>query len=157
MLRVFLSSPGDVADERGLARQVLARLPQEAQFRGRVLIEDVSWDNPAAPVPLAAQLTPQEAINQGPPKPADCDVVCVILWSRMGTPLPPEYTKPDGSRFESGTEWEYLNAIAEAERRRNGTPLVLVYRRTEQAVVNLGAADFAERRDQYERVQRFFD
>ena len=121
-LRVFLSSPGDVADERGLARQVLARLPQEAQFRGRVLIEEVSWDNPAAPVPLAAQLTPQEAINQGSPKPADCDVVVVVLWARMGTPLPAEYVKQDGTRFESGTEWEYLNAIGEAERRGNGTP-----------------------------------
>ena len=107
-LRVFLSSPGDVADERGLARQVLARLPQEAQFRGRVLIEEVSWDNPAAPVPLAAHLTPQEAIDQGLPKPAECDVVLVILWARMGTLLPAEYTKPDGtdsSRGPSGSIW----------------------------------------------------
>jgi hypothetical protein len=155
-VRVFLSSPGDVADERGLARQVFARLPQEAQFRGRVLVEDVSWDNPAAPVPLAAQLTPQEAINQGRPKPADCDVVLVILWARMGTPLPPEYTKPNGTRFESGTQWEYLNAIAEAERRGNGAPLVLVYRRTERVSLDPEAADFAERLDQHGRVQRFF-
>ena len=143
--------------ERVLARQVLARLPQEAQFRGRVLIEEVSWDNPAAPVPLAAQLIPQEAINQGRPRPAECDVVLVILWARMGTPLPAEYTKPDGTRFESGTEWEYLNAITEAERRGDGTPLVLVYRRTEPVLLDRKAADFAERVDQGERVDRFLD
>jgi hypothetical protein len=115
-LRVFPSSPGDVADERGLARKVLARLPQEAQFRGRVLIEDVSWDKPAAPLPLAARLTPQEAINQGLPRPAECDVVLVILWARMGTPLPPEYVKPDGGRFESGTAVDEIHA--ELVRRR---------------------------------------
>jgi len=133
---------------------VLARLPQEAQFRGRVVIDEVSWDNPAAPVPLAAQLTPQEAINQGLLKPADCDVVLVILWARMGTPLPPEYVKTGNVRFESGTEWEYLNAIEAAERR--GTPHVLVYRRTERVLLDPDAADFAERSDQRQRVHRFF-
>jgi hypothetical protein len=103
---------------------VFAFLQQEAPFRGRLFIEDVSWDNPIAPVPLVAWLAPQEAINQGRPKPADCDVVLVILWARMGTPLRlPDYVKPDGTRFESGTEWEYLDAIVDAARR--GAPLVL--------------------------------
>src|SRR5262249_18499667 len=128
---------------------------QEAPFRGRVVIDEVSWDNPAAPVPLAAQLTPQEAIGQGRPKPADCDAVLVILWARMGTPLPKEYAKPDGTRFESGTEWEYLDAIKEAE--RSGKPLVLVYRRTEPVLLDRKAPDFAERVSQGERVDRFFD
>ena len=56
---------------------------------------------------MEAGLTPQEAINRGIAKPSECDLVIVILWSRMGTPLPPEYTKPDGTTSLSGTEWEY--------------------------------------------------
>ena len=155
-LRVFLSSPGDVADERNLARRVLERLRQEPQFRGRVVLDDVSWDTPGASTPLAAYLTPQEAINQGRPKPSQCDVVLVILWARMGTPLPSEYRKPDGSRYESGTEWEYLEAI-EGARRQHGTPLTLVYRRTEKVLVDLDEPDFKERTEQRGKVHRFFD
>jgi hypothetical protein len=54
-LRVFLSSPGDVADERGIARQVLARLQQEAQFGARLLVEDV----PRRPRSRLPQLRPR--------------------------------------------------------------------------------------------------
>jgi hypothetical protein len=70
-LRVFLSSPGDVTDERALARKVLDYLPKERPFRGRLLIEEVSWDDPGAPTPLAAHLTTQEAIHRHRPKPSE--------------------------------------------------------------------------------------
>jgi hypothetical protein len=33
-LRVFLSSPGDVASERKLAREVLEQLPRDALLKG---------------------------------------------------------------------------------------------------------------------------
>src|SRR4051812_27791215 len=86
-LRVFLSSPGDVIDERGLARHLLKEeLAYESPFRGRVTFDVVSWDDPAAPTPMLATLPPQEAVNRRLPRPSECDVVVVILWSRMGTP-----------------------------------------------------------------------
>ena len=53
-LRVFLSSPGDVADERRHARAVLERLPKTPLLSGRVTIEVVSWDDPDAPAPMAS-------------------------------------------------------------------------------------------------------
>jgi len=126
-LKIFLSSPGDVSDERGLARRVLDRLSQEYSLRDRVHVEEVSWDDPGAPVPLDAHLTPQEAINNRRPKPSQCDVVVVILWSRMGTPLPGEHRKADGTPYVSGTEWEFCDAMEAAE--QTGKPTVLVYRR----------------------------
>jgi hypothetical protein len=43
-LRVFLASPGDVSDERALARQVLERLPYDPFVRNRFEIEIVAWD-----------------------------------------------------------------------------------------------------------------
>ena len=47
-IRVFLSSPGDVADERALARRLLKEeLPYDPLLRGRVTLEVVSWDDPA--------------------------------------------------------------------------------------------------------------
>jgi len=82
---------------------------------------------------MEAGLTPQEAIAQALPKPEKCDLVVVILWERIGTPLPDTYRKTDGSRYRSGTEWEYVNAI-ESFRRRS-KPSVWIYHRTEPFAV----------------------
>src|SRR5436305_1724008 len=110
-LRVFLSSPGDVATERAMALRVVQRLQYDPSMRGHLTVEIVAWDNPDAPIPMPATLNPQEAVNQGSPKPSECDIVVVILWTRIGTPLPREVTKADGSRYLSGTEWEYEDAL----------------------------------------------
>lgn len=154
-LRVFLSSPGDVSDERGQAREVLHNLAAEYAFLGKVLFEAIAWDDPGVPVALAANLTPQEGINRERPKPSDCDLVVVILWSRMGTPLPLEWRKPDGSNYRSGTEWEFLDAIHGAEQ-NSGRPLVWVYRKTEKILFDPDDPDFQLKIDQYQTVKNFF-
>ena len=84
-----------------LARSVIEQIRSERAFRGRVNLEYIAWDQPGVEVAMEASLTPQEAIKRGLPKPSECDLVVVILWSRIGTPLPPDYTKPDGSAFLS--------------------------------------------------------
>lgn len=133
-LQVFLASPGDVADERALALTVLEQLQYDPLLRGRITIETVAWDKPGACIPMLATMTPQEAIKQGLPKPAECDIVIVIFWSRMGTPLPADWKKPDGTGYLSGTEWEYLNALEAFD--SQGKPKVLVYRRTEKQTLD---------------------
>ena len=154
-LRVFLASPGDVAEERALAHQVVIDgLPYDPLLRRLLTAEVVAWDQPAANVPMLATMTPQAAIAKGLPKPSDCDIVVVIFWSRMGTPLPPEYRKADGTPYLSGTEWEYLEALDAAE--RSGTPEILVYRRTEKCLLDPGDPQFADRLRQWEHVQAFF-
>jgi hypothetical protein len=153
-LRVFIASPGDVADERRLARQILGQLPYDPLLRGRVAIEIVAWDQPGGGAPMYATVTPQKAIEAGLPKPSDCDVVVLVLWSRMGTPLPPEYTKPDGSRYLSGTEWEYLDAVD--GNARSGRPDVFVYRRTEEPPVTMNS-QLLEKFDQWQKVNAFFE
>ena len=153
-LRVFLASPGDVAYERALALEVLERLPYDSLLRGRISIEVVAWDKPGGGTPLLATMTPQAAIATGLPKPSECDIVIVILWSRMGTPLPPDYVKADGSPYLSGTEWEYLDALDPAG--STGRPDVLVYRRTEKRAVELDDPDFDDKRSQWQKVQAFF-
>ena len=124
-LRVFLASPGDVADERALALGVLEQLPYDPLLRGRITLETVAWDKPGAGTPMLATMTPQEAIKKDLPTPAECDIVIVIFWSRMGMPLPAEWKKPDGSGYLSGTEWEYLNALeaADSQGRHGGAGL----------------------------------
>ena len=154
---VFLSSPGDVAEERKIARSIIQEeLPVSAFLRGRVTLDAISWDDPNARIPTPAHLTPQQAIDLGLKRPSECDIVVVILWSRMGTPLLHNYKKPDGEPYLSGTEWEFEDAMRSA--RSTGRPTVLVYRLTQtpQFPITLSEEELRERRTQWERVERFF-
>ncbi|MFL6284252.1 MAG: SUMF1/EgtB/PvdO family nonheme iron enzyme [Pyrinomonadaceae bacterium] len=151
-LKVFISSPGDVADERNLARCLLSdELPRIPAFRGRVTFDPVTWDDPAARVPMLVGEQPQESVNRILPKPSECDFVVVILWSRIGTPLPEAVRKSGGDRYASGTEWEYEDAINSPKR-----PPVLVYRRTEKQRVDLDDPELDSKREQLKEVELFF-
>jgi hypothetical protein len=72
----------------------------------------------------------------------------------MGTPLSEKHHKADGSRYRSGTEYEFLDALGAAE--RTGKPDVLVYRRTEVPDMKMNDPKFAEKKEQWDRVQEFF-
>ncbi|MEY9397660.1 energy-coupling factor transporter ATP-binding protein EcfA2 [Bradyrhizobium japonicum] len=150
-IRIFLSSPGDVVHERQLAREVVKELVAEPFLRDSVTLTIVSWDDPDAPVPLLANLTPQEAIDQGRPTSAACDIVVVVLWSRIGTPLSDKFRKPDGSPYLSGTEWEYEQALNSPQR-----PDILIYRRTEKALLDADDPQLTARLDQKNRLKSFF-
>jgi hypothetical protein len=52
-LRIFLSSPGDVSEERQLAREAVAELAREPGFENTKL-ELISWDDPQGRTPLVA-------------------------------------------------------------------------------------------------------
>jgi hypothetical protein len=96
-LKVFISSPGDVQDERNLARQLIKdELPYDPFLRDRVTLEAVTWDDPVAGAPMLATLNPQQAVNRGLPTPAQCDITVVVLWSRLGSPLPDTIRKANG-------------------------------------------------------------
>jgi hypothetical protein len=149
-LKVFLSSPGDVAEERRLAAETMRALEDSPLLRERVNLVVVAWDDPVAGSPLDARETPQSSVNRWSGRPADCDLTIVVLWSRLGTPLPPTMTRADGSRFASGTVWEVEDAIA-ADRP------VFVYRRTEKPRIDIDDADFEAKRSQYGAVRRWFE
>ncbi len=150
-LRIFLSSPGDVAEERRIAREVIESvLPQRPALRGKAGFEIIAWDHPDGDVAMPAGLTPQEAINRGLAKPSACDLTIVILWGRMGSPLPAEYRKPDGSPYMSGTEWEFEDA------RQANPETVFIYRRTSPPIPQRGdAAELREMAEQGEQLDTF--
>src|SRR5262249_30722568 len=120
---------------------------------GGVSILPIAWDRPGNGVPMRITMTPQTAIKEGLPMPSQCDIVIVLLWGRMGTPLAhPEYKKQDGSAYLSGTEWEFWDAV-DAER-THGKPITLLYHRIEAPHL-----DIKDRRQtaQYHTVQDFLD
>ncbi len=142
-LRVFISSPSDVTDERKIALDVIKRLPNRPSLRDRVAFRIVAWDEIGADTPMRATLTPQEAINQGLPLPSECDIVVVLFWSRMGTP----FVHTDGQEYMSGTHWELLDALNSTRAES------LIYRRTEE---KLFRSDDKDGQEQDERVKAFF-
>ncbi len=153
--RIFLASPGDVPLERKLAREAIDHIKSERRFRGRIDIQIIAWDQPGAAVAMEAGLTPQEAIAQGLPKPEDCDLAIIILWSRIGTQLPSDFElKEDGSPYLSGTEWEYLNAIKGY--RNNRKPAVWVYRRKGAPQFAADDPELTVKLDQWRKLQNFF-
>ncbi|MBT8080242.1 MAG: ATP-binding protein [Gammaproteobacteria bacterium] len=145
-LQFFISSPGDVYEERTIANRVIERL--QTEYAGRLVLDPVLWEHE----PLVATSTFQHQIV----KPSDTDVVIAILWSRLGTPLPKEFARPDGSRFESGTEYEFEEAIA--GHRKTGKPDLLVYRKTAPPSVRLdNEEELLERLAQKKKLDQFVD
>jgi|GEM_PF-2056448 len=143
-IRVFISSPGDVNDERIIAQKVIEQLPYRPVFREKVAFRIVAWDKPGAGTSMRVSMSPQDAINLKLPRPSECDIVIVIFWSRMGTELIDE----DDVRYESGTHWELMDAI-NSDRSSKRT---VVYRRTEEKRF---APDETEDLEQYNRLDTF--
>jgi formylglycine-generating enzyme required for sulfatase activity len=121
-IRIFISSPSDVRPERLKAEQIVARLDREFAYHFHV--EAVLWERE----PLVATHHFQDPDNIPPPR--GTDIVVVILWSRLGVPLPADKFRGaiSGRCPVTGTEWEFEDALAGA--RENGVPELLLYRKT---------------------------
>ena len=137
IVRVFVSSPGDVIPERGRVQAVAAKLNRD--YEGLVRFETVLWEEHFYKADRSFQ--PQiDRIGQ----PEACDVLVSIFWTRVGTALPGEFARmPNGQPYPSGTAYELLTAL-EASKAK-GLPDVYVFRKTADAA--LPTAD-AERRRQ---------
>ena len=115
-LRIFVSSPADVPDERLRTALIVDKL---AQDYGRFFaIETYRWEHEA----MLASKHFQDAIEP----PSAFDIVVLILWSRLGTPLPEktedrEYRGIDGRSPVTGTEWEYEDALRAAREKKRPT------------------------------------
>nr|MDQ3834262.1 hypothetical protein [Actinomycetota bacterium] len=139
-LRVFVSSPGDVGQERIIALRVLERL--QGEFAGFVDLQPIFWEHE----PLRATGHFQEQIVA----PSSADIVICILWSRLGTRLPSQFCRPDGSCYASGTEWEFEDAVEAF--RRTGKPDLLVYRKMADPQIPTGDEDAAIQRLQQKKA-----
>ena len=157
-LRIFISSPGDVAEERKIACDLI-RTDLQKTFNLRnenVALEPISWDDPVSNIVMLANESPHKSVVEHLALPGDCDVVVVILRLRMGTPLPANIRKKNGDPYHSGTEWEYIHALESPSK-----PPILLYFRNDRFVIDSTEASDAELRkeklEQYTRVQEFKD
>ena len=151
-VKIFVSSPGDVNSERALAFQVIKRLQRE--YVEHLKIVPVLWER----LPLEAVAGFQDEIERIA-SPSEADVVIFILWSRLGTPLGPEFLKPDGAPYNSGTEYEF--DVSLKAREETGKPAILVYIKEADLEAGRFKRDQVDQHtawiDQIRKVQEFIE
>ena len=139
-VQIFVSSPSDVDHERALVKDIIEALAQE--YLPYFKLQAVLWEEEA--------LTAAQSFQAGLLRPADCDIVLVMLWTRLGTPLAND---PYGGM--TGTEWEFVDAVEASGRR--GTPEVLVYKKTTPRLVDITNAEATrEALEDRARLEAFF-
>ena len=147
-IRIFISSPGDVQQERKIARKVISELNE--LYSRFVEIEVLMWED----FPLTVDSTFQEGIDFFL-KEDVIDFAIFILWSRLGTPLCSKFLKPDGTPYQSGTEYEY--DLMWDLYRKKGAPRILTYKKTTEPLLSSRNADeLLELIRQKEGVKSFF-
>jgi tetratricopeptide (TPR) repeat protein/energy-coupling factor transporter ATP-binding protein EcfA2 len=144
-LRIFVSSPSDVAAERARVKVVADRL--NGELEGRVGLEILRWEDAF----YTAAHSFQEAIDAALANMSATDMVLCIVWKRAGLKLNPGiWHRADGSAYESGTVLEFETAV-EVSRKHNGVPDVYLFRKT--ADVLLRADRASEEMEQYQLLQ----
>lgn len=139
-VRIFVSSPSDLEHERVLVKDVIEALAQE--YRPYFLVQSILWEEEA--------LTAAQSFQAGLLRPSECEIVLVMLWTRLGTPLAED---PYGGL--TGTEWEFVDAVEASA--RTGSPEVLVYRKTAPRLVDVNNAEATrEALADRHRLEEFF-
>jgi WD40 repeat protein len=134
VVKIFVSSPSDVAPERGRVQAVVAKLNRD--FEGLVRFDTVLWEEHFYKADRSFQPQIPESVS--------CDVLVSIFWTRIGTQLPVDFARmANGEPYPSGTAYELLTAL-EASKTK-GVPDVYVFRKIADAVLPM---DDAERRRQ---------
>src|SRR5215831_16255853 len=118
--RIFVSSHGDLGDERLTCARVIERL--KGEFAPVACIEPVLWEQE----PLTADTSFQDQI----PLPCETDVVVIMLWSRLGYRLHGRYKEAQDVEAPTGTIFEFRNALREHQTSADHRPDIIVYRKT---------------------------
>jgi hypothetical protein len=119
-IAVFLSSPGDMQEERRAAQRVIERLNRMPHIARRFLLQPLAYERH---VPGVVGAAPQASVDRYMMQAGQCDLFVCFLWQRMGTPVVHDAS---GERFGSGTEYEFVSAYR--ARRSSGRPQMLLYR-----------------------------
>ncbi len=141
--RVFLSSPSDVMAERALCADVVARINSNQSPEDQ--LEVFRWEEQY----YSATDTFQTQI----PRAGDCDIVICIFWKALGTELPAEYRRDDGTT-RTGSEFEFEDAITAAEASTEGLPDILVYKKNQE--IFFSEQDLEREQLQYKSFKQFW-
>jgi hypothetical protein len=143
---IFVSSPKDVAPERGRVQTVTAKLNRE--YEGLVRFETVLWEE--------YFYTADKSFQPQIPQAVASDIVVSIFWTRIGTELPADFPRmADGRPYPSGTTYELLTALEAAKAK--GVPDVYVFRKIADATLPMADAERGRQaRTQLDALEAFW-
>lgn len=147
-LRIFISSPGDVQQERMIAKRVISDLSRV--YQDYVMLEPILWED----LPLEATGSFQGGIdyflNQYP-----IDIAIFILWSRLGTKLGSSFRRDDGSEYDSGTEYEFDMMYALWKQTKQ--PKIMVYVKDTEPQLVGSSSHIKELLQQKDKLEQFVE
>jgi len=147
LVRIFISSPSDVAEEREVAAELIEQeLAKREAFRETLKLLAFRYDDPVSDTAFPANRSPQAAVDRRLQS-KDADIVVAILWARMGTPVR-DPSDPSKILHKSGTEQEIKEAL-KADRE------VLVYFRLGEPLLPANNTDVPEVLAQRDQVRAF--
>src|SRR5271166_3095052 len=110
LVRIFISSPSDVAEERKAAAELIEQeLAKREAFRKPLKLDAFRYEDLHSDTPFLANRSAQASVDQRLQS-ADAEIVVAILWARMGTPVR-DPTDPAKFLYQSGTEQEIEEAL----------------------------------------------
>ena len=110
--RLFLASPGDVANERDIIKKVISEFNIQYVRELKSTITLIKWENSTHP---AFGSYSQDVINQ---QIGEYDIFVGILWSRFETPTP---------NYRSGTEEEFNLAYDRFKSKPNDIRIMIYF------------------------------
>src|SRR6516165_8362639 len=147
LVRIFISSPSDVAEERKVAAELIEQeLAKREAFREPLKLDVFRYDDPHSDTPFLADRSAQRSVDQRLQS-ADAEIIVAILWARMGTPVR-DPTDPAIVLYQSGTEQEIEEAL------RVGCEVLVYFRRGERSLPDKDD-DVAEVLEQRRKVRAF--
>ena len=149
IFKIFLSSPGDVPDERDDAQTVIDEINASGEFARHFILKLYRWDDQAVALPMPVTAIPQKSVDIYMIRPSACDLTVVLFWSRMGSPL-----VMDEREYLSGTHYEYSEALQGYQ--QIGKPTVWLYRCAEEPFFSAKDPKRDEKNHQFDRVEQFF-
>lgn len=114
MIRAFVASPGDVAEERGILEDLVREYNITWSQNFGIRIELLKWETHTFP---AAGNSAQDVINEQIGD--DFDLFIGIMWHRFGTPT---------NDVGSGTEDEFRRAWHRFEKDRNAVHIMFYFK-----------------------------
>lgn len=107
VVRVFVSSPGDLGPERDVVKRVIEGIDDFPSYKARFKILHYAYEDL---VPGVVGAEPQRVVNAYMLRPEDADIFVCLMWRRMGTPTAGLVDPDTGDLYRSGTEYEFLTA-----------------------------------------------
>ena len=112
VIKVFIASPGDLAEERRAFKEVVDELNKGFGRGAHVTFQPLGWEDALSTMGRRSQSVINEDIDA-------CDIFILVMWRRWGQEA------PDAKPYSSYTEEEFYRALARNEKDR--TPTLFVF------------------------------